>query len=332
MSRKLGTVALLIGAFLLVLAAASKFYMYDRLAVVPDNTVTTSISATAPGDDAEYLDIGAGPAVVNGPLQSTRIVEGDVKLSEEASKDLDRDVAVWKTFSCTAPPSFDCGSGETPLSATSDIVAFDANTGEVVDWDQSRSESGGNKVRGSFQGQYFKFPFDTQKKTYQFWDGTLKEATPAVYKGQSKVNGLDVYEFEQVIEPTKTGTIAVPGELLGVDDKPTVVADRIYSNTRSFKVEPVTGVIIVGGETQDGYLELDGERVLTTTSASLQYTDENTANTVDEYKGKASLLKAVQTTFPLVGGIVGILLLVLGFVMVMRQGRREEARGEHYDA
>ena len=233
MAKKLGLGALFLGVFLLVLAVLSKYYMYDRLAVVPDNTQTTSISATPPGQDAEYLDIGAGPAVVDGPLQSTRVVVGDVKLSEEASKELDRDVAVWKTFSCTAPPSFDCGSGETPLSAhLRPRRVRSRNTGETVDWDQTRSETGGNKVRGAFKGQYFKFPFDTQKKTYQFWDGTLKEATPAVYKGQSKVNGLDVYEFEQVIEPTKTGTIAVPGELLGVDDKPTVVADRIYSNTR----------------------------------------------------------------------------------------------------
>ena len=38
MSKKLGTVALFLGAFLLALAALSKFYMYDRLAVVPLNT------------------------------------------------------------------------------------------------------------------------------------------------------------------------------------------------------------------------------------------------------------------------------------------------------
>lgn len=325
MGSKLAKASLVLGAFVLILAVFSKYYMYDRLAVVPDNTQTTSISATAPGNDAEYLDLGAGPAVVTGPLKSTRIVTGDVKLSKEASKELNRDVAVWKTFSCTAPADFDCGSGETPLSATTDLVAFDANTGEAVDWDQTRTETGGTIVRGPFQGQYFKFPFDTQKKTYQFWDGTLKTATPAVYKGEAKVNGLDVYEFEQVIEPTKTGTIAVPGSLVGVDDKPTVVADRIYSNVRSFMVEPVTGVIIVGGESQDGYLELDGQRVLTTTAATLEYTEANTAATVDEYKGKASLLSAVKTTFPIVGGLIGLLLLGAGFVM----GRSRPENGSH---
>jgi hypothetical protein len=318
-----GNIALVLGAFLLVLAVASRFYMYDRLAVVPDNTQTTSISATAPGDDAEYLDVAAGPAVVEGPLQSTRVINGNVKLSEEASDDLGRDIAVWDTYSCTDTPDFDCGSGETPLSGTTDRVAFDATTGETVDWSGTRTESGGNKSRGSFQGLYFKFPFDTQKKDYEFWDGTLKRATPAVYVGEGEIDGLDVLEFEQVIEPTKTGTIAIPGSLID-EDESTVVADRIYSNKRTFKVEPVTGVIIVGGESQDSYLELDGERVLTTTQATLQYTDENTADTVDEYSGTSALLAAVHTTFPIVGGIVGLLLIVAG--LLMRRGRADRDR------
>lgn len=325
MGKKLGTVALFLGAFLLALAALSKFYMYDQLAVVPQNTKTTSISATAPGADAEYLDIAAGLKVTNGPLKSTRIVVGNVKESKQASKDLGRDIAVWDTFSCTDKPEFDCGSGDTPLSGTTDKVAFDRNTGETVNWDGARTESGGVKTRGSFAGHYFKFPFDTQKKTYKFWDGTLREATDAKYVGEGTVKGLKVYKFTQTIEPTKTGTLAVPGTLVGVTDKPTVVADRFYSNVRSFSVEPVTGVIIVGGESQDGYLALDGERKLTTTKAVLQYTDKNTADTVDTYKSKATLLSAVKTTVPLVAGILGILLLAIG--VWTRRGGQAEAAG-----
>lgn len=322
MGKKLGLVALVLGAFLVVLAGLSTFYMYDRLAVVPDNNQTTSISQTAPGEDAEYLDVGAegGPAVVTGPLKSTRIVQGNVELSEEASEDTGRDIAVWDTFTCTDTPDFDCGSGETPLSSTRDTVAFDAHDGETVDWAKTRTESGGTKTRGAFKGLYFKFPFGTEKKTYQFWDGTLKQAAPATFKGETTIKGLDVYEFEQVIEPTKTGTIAVPGSLIG-EDRPTVVADRIYSNTRTFLVEPVTGVIIRGGESQDSYLELAGERKITTTQATLGYTDAYVQETVDEYSGKATLLKAVKTTFPLVGGIVGLVLIVLGAVALVR-GRR----------
>ena len=317
MGKKFGAVALFLGAFLLALAALSKFYMYDRLAVVPQNNVTTSISATADGADAEYLDAAAGLAVVTGPLKSTRVVTGNVELSKEASEELDSDIAVWDTFSCTDKPDFDCGSGDTPLSGTTDRVAFDRTTGESESWDKTSSDSGGIKTRGAFDGLYFKFPFNTQKKEYKFWDGTVKAATTAEYKGEGEVKGLKVYKFEQVIEPTRTKGTAVPGSLLGIDE-PTVVADQMYSNVRTFSVEPETGVIIVGGESQDSYLAVDGERKLTTTKATLVYTDENTQNTVDDYKGKATALKAVRTTGPLGGTIIGLLLLALGAFSMLR--------------
>ncbi len=73
-SRKLGTVALFLGVFLLAVAALSKFYMYDQLAVVPLNQDTTSISETAPGADAEYLDAAAGLKITNGPLKNVKVV------------------------------------------------------------------------------------------------------------------------------------------------------------------------------------------------------------------------------------------------------------------
>ena len=317
MGKKLGIVAIALGAFVLVFAVLSKFYMYDRLAVVPLDQETTSISATEEGADGTILDIPGGLVEKQTPLKSTRTVQGDVEMSKEASDELDRDVAVWKTFTCTDTPDFDCGSGETPLSSTYDIVAFDRHTGEAVSWDGTRTESNGTTVRGAFEGQYFKFPFDTKKKDYKFWDGTIKQATTAKFVEEDEIEGMTVYRFEQVIEPTKTGTIQVPGDLAGVD-KPTVTADRVYSNTRILNVEPTTGVIIRGGETQDGWLEYEGERIATTTEASLQYTDDNVKDTVAEYESKVTLLSAIQTWIPLVGLVLGLVLIAVGVLLVLR--------------
>ncbi|MCL8250271.1 DUF3068 domain-containing protein [Aeromicrobium fastidiosum] len=326
MGKKLGTVALFLGAFVLALAVLSKFYMYDRLAVVPLNTETTSISETAPGQDGTYLDIAGGLRVAEAPLKSTRIVSGDVEASKKASDELGKDVAVWDTYVCTAPAAFDCSSGETPLSASDETVAFDRQTGEVVAWEGNTSSSDGETEKDfPFKGQYFKFPFDTQKKTYQFWDGTLNKATPATYDGEGTVDGLKVLKFKQTIAPVKTGTIDVPGSLVGRPDEGTVTADRIYSNVRTFSVEPVTGVIVVGGEAQDGYLELDGERVLTTTKATLQYTESNTKDTVDEYKPKATLLTAVKTYVPIGGAVLGIVLIGVG-LLARRSGNAAGTR------
>ncbi len=312
MLKKSGTVALALGAFLLALAALSKFYMYDQLAVAPLNTVSTSISATASNADADYLDAAAGLKPATGPLKSTRIVVGDVKASKQASKDLGKKIAVYKTYSCTDIPTFDCTQGSTPLSGTDDTVAFDRTTGEAVSWKGTKHAADGKTTQPyDFQGLYFKFPFDTQKKTYQFWDDTLAEATDAKYVGEGTVKGLKVYKFTQTIAPTSTGTIDVPGSLVG-SDQGTVNAEQMYSNVRSFSVEPTTGVIIVGGEAQDSWLAVDGVRKVTTTKATLVYTDANTSHVVDEYKSKATLLGAVKTGVPLYGGILGLLLLIVG--------------------
>lgn len=311
-STKLGTVALFLGAFILVLAALSKFYMYDRLAVVPLNQDTTSISQTSPGADAEYLDAAAGLKITNGPLKNVKIVRGDVDASKKASDELGKDVAVWNIYDATDTPDFDFASGETALSATDDTVAFDRNTGEAVTWKGTQSTSDGETIEpGDFKGLYFKFPFNSQKKTYQYWDGTLREATAAKYIGEGKIKGLKVYKYRQTIEPIKTGTIDVPGDLVGSDED-TVTADRIYSSVTNYDVEPVTGVVIKGETAQDSFLELDGERVLTTTQATLGYTDQNIADTVDEYKGKAKLLSAVKTGIPVGGLIAGLILIAAG--------------------
>ena len=325
MGKKFGTVALFLGAFLLALAALSKFYMYDNLAVVPQNTTTVNSSSTQPGADAEYLDVAAGLKSTTGPLKNTKVLTGNVKLSEQASKDLNADIAVWDYINCTAPPTFDCGSGETPLSLNVDRVAFDRNTGETVKWEGTKSESGGEtKSPADFEGLYFKFPFDTQKKTYQFWDDTLLKATDAKYVGEGTVKGLKVYKFERVIPPTPDGTIDVPGDLVGSDEA-TVMADQVYSSTSYYSVEPVTGVIIVGRTAQDSYLEVDGVRKLTTTKADLSYSDKTIQDTVDTYKSKATLLSAVKTTVPIGGGILGILLIALG--LWTRRGGSDETAG-----
>lgn len=310
---------------MLALAALSKFYMYDQLAVVPTNNQSTSISGTPAGEDAEYIDIAAGLKITTGPLKSTRIVTGDVKASKQASKDLNRDIAVWNTYKCTAPPEFDCGSSETPLSAVNSIVAFDRNTGETVNWKGTKNETSGETTSpAGFKGLYYKFPFDTQKKTYKFWDDGLGTATAAKYVGEGKVKGLKVYKFKQTIEPTKTGTIDVPGDLVGSKEA-TVTADRMYVNVRSFSVEPVTGVILIGAEEQDAYLAVAGERKATATKAHLVYTDQNTTDVVDKYKPKAKLLSAVKTTVPVGGAVLGLLLI--GFGLWTKRGAKNKTPG-----
>ncbi|WP_370619334.1 DUF3068 domain-containing protein [Mumia sp. Pv 4-285] len=327
MGKKTGFAAVIIGAFLLVLAVLAKTYAYDELAVVPLDQDTTTVSKTMPGEDATYLNVAAagGPAIETGPLESRRKVVGQVEASKDASDELDENLAVWETFSYTAPPGT---PAEEALSGTRDVVPFERTTGETVRWQGAETESNEIVISPfSFYGNYFKFPFNTQKDSVDFWDGSLKKAMPAEYESTEEIEGLEVYKFVQTIEPTKIAEQPVPGTLVGMPEESTVVADRMYANTRTLWVEPETGVIIKGQEEQLATLDVEGEPKATITEATLGYDDETVKATVDEYKGKATALGLVRTTVPLVGGILGGLLVLGGAVLLLRS-RKGGAGGD----
>src|SRR5205085_1591727 len=82
---------------------------------------------------------------------------------------------------------------------------------------------------------------------YAWWDPTSKQAPPAKFVSEEKVQGLTTYKFLQVIEPTQIQVQAVPGSLVG-ETAATVQAPVFYSTTRTIWVEPKTGVIVKGNE------------------------------------------------------------------------------------
>lgn len=326
MIKRWGTVALLLGVVLLALAALSKFYLHDRLAVAPLDQDSTSVATTPAGSDAEYVDAAAGLALVKGPLKNVKVVLGDVDAGKRASKDLGKDIAVWHIKDSTDKPTFDFSSSETALSATEDTVAFDRHTGLAVSWKGTKSSFAGKTVKpGDFEGLYFKFPFGSDKKTYPFWDGTLRKATPATYVGEGKVQGMKVYTYRQTIAPVSIGTIDLPGALVG-SAKATVPADQIYSSISDYSVDPVTGVILDGQTAQDSYLELNGQRVLTTTKATIAYTDADVTQNVKDFKTRSTLLAALDTTIPLAGLVIGVLLIGAG--LLTRRSRRMADKDE----
>lgn len=328
--KKLGVVLAGVGTFLIVLALLSRFYAYDRLAVVPIDQESVSYSA---GDDATIFSIVQGEEITT-DLLSTVKVAGDVEASEEASEELDRDVAVWEKTTTTNPPGAEITEEEPPLSFSHDYVAFDRHTGEVVEWEGNFLSSSvdpdtGEEIRDfdtEIDGLYFKFPFDVEKKNYPWWDGTLKEGVELEYQGTEEIEGLSVYKYMQSIEPTDVGDIDAPASLFGIDEEGDVTLDRIYENVRTLWIEPTTGVIIKSQEEQNVTAEYDGETVATLTDVVSTFDEETISNNVDEYGSKATQLKAVRTWVPIGGGVLGILLLVAGILLVVR-GNRDARRG-----
>ena len=141
MRRFLGPVLLGVGVFLVVLAGLLKFFVADRVIVTP---IDQYAQTTSPGPGS-FLD-PATLQVRSGDLVAVRTLKGDVK------------AVVLST-----------GDGQF-IRATVDRVATDRRTGEAVNCCGEAVDSEPTR----HTGLSYKFPFDTQKQDYQFWDPNAK--------------------------------------------------------------------------------------------------------------------------------------------------------------
>lgn len=300
MRRIIGLVVLGLGVFLLVLAPMLKWYAAPRLLLAPLDQYSTTVSEAS---DVTYLDIAALEVRTGREFVATRTVRGDVEAS-------DADTAVWDVFVKIVDPEKP-GEGEDQLvSATTDRVAFDRSTSEA-------ENCCGENLNGEpteHQGIEYKFPFGTQKETYQYFDTSIAAATDMVFVQESELEGLAVYEFEQVIEPTKIAELDVPGDLVGSDEA-TLTVDRYYSNTRHVWVEPTTGVIVKGAEHQISTLRDGDEELLTITDAPLEFNEATVTAQAETAKENKSLADLVTTTGPIGAAVLGLVLLVAGVLL-----------------
>ncbi|SDU75196.1 DUF3068 domain-containing protein [Jiangella alkaliphila] len=314
MRRSIGLVLVGLGVLMLVLAPLSRWYAYPRLAVV-SNDVAERVST---GTDVTVLDLGA---VVRQEGEVERVTDiRNVRRIIPDQGDSTGDTAVWDTSVTT----FDeLGAGATPeenvLSYYEERVAFDRHTAEAVDgYDQYYTPTGEPADRDDVEheGYYFKLPFGTEQRSYPFWDSTIQDTRPMEFQSETTLEGLPVYVFEQVVEPTPVSALEIPGALFGAAGS--IVADRIYSNTRTIWVEPHTGAIIKGQEVQDSYLDFEGTRGPTIVQGTLAYTDDQVAANVDEFASSADRLALVRDTVPIAAAAGGLLFVIVGLLLARR--------------
>src|SRR3954452_23133976 len=230
MRGRWGPILVGVGAFLVVVGVLIRFYVYPQLAVAPIDQESTSKLV---GPDATVFDVGSLKE-----LQTDLTTNAKTVADIPASKDAGDNVRVWVTSSSTVDSSGNV------LSRDVDRVAFDAYTAEAINCCGEYYETTeGDRTPVEHKGLLFKFPFRTEKKTYDFWDSTLLQAVPIMYTGTEEVEGYETYVFKQTIGPTQVDTLEVPASVLGEPGKGNLQAESMYSNTRTLWVEPKTGVI-----------------------------------------------------------------------------------------
>ncbi len=78
-------------------------------------------------------------------------------------------------------------------------------------------------------------------------------------------------------------------------------------------------MIIRGQEDQLSVAEYQGEEVATLTDVTIGYNPDTISENVDTYSALATQLKVIRIWVPLVGGILGLLLLAVGLVILRKR-------------
>jgi Porin PorA len=309
MRRIVGLVMIALGTALVGMAVALPSYVYPRLTKLPNDPNATIIAK------------GDGVTVLKVRRQKTEPVTDTVYVTRYVTKDSNTQnrpkppdgVAQWRLgFTATLKtPTGDL------LNAYLEGYTFDKVSAEpkscCSDYVKVNPDDAGVPIR--HEGLGLKFPFDTQKQTYQFWDLQLRRAQAMNYVGTEELFGLQTYKFVQEIKDQTVGSQAWPGSLFN-DPAPSVTADEVYSTVRTLWVEPITGAIIKGSEKLDWRYVYQGTTV-PRTIGTLTYTDATVKAQVDLYTSPASQLKFFRSTAPLVCWILGPLLVLAGIALLL---------------
>jgi Porin PorA len=306
MARRVGFVLVFVGLFLLFFGLFERFYAYPRLKKAPLDQYSSPV-ATGTGT---YFNRSPDKLaeVTGAQLMNKRIVRGDVAAGTD-------EVAVWDSFNSTIDTA-----DQGVITATQERIALDRVTAQSV-------QCCGENPR--HQGLTLKFPFDTEKATYQFWDGPAQRALPAAFTRTETLNGVDVYRFEQRIGPLDVGDQEIPGSLAGDPDTPSVQTNIVYTNLKTLWVEPTTGIIVKAQQDATQVLETPGgEQVLTLIDAVLTYDEATVEQNADDAASGANRLRLLGTILPVAALLLGLISVAAGLVLLRSPEGRRVARGE----
>jgi hypothetical protein len=287
--KVLGPVLLAVGGFLIALAVLAKFYASDAVRVTPLNIDAVQVLT---GEAA----IGSEPVV---PVQATNTTLADSEKS-------DSDVVVFHNSTCLVKVigvTPGCVASDDPenrlVSVTEDTFATSRKTGLSVN-DSKYLPAGATEHKGLVN----KFPFDTKKQTYPYWDALVGNTFDAKYDGTDKVDGVDTYKFK-----------------VDITDAPAEVTDGVqgkYSSQRTIWVEPVTGSILKQTEKQQRVAN-DGSNVI---DLSIDMDLPSSKQMADEAKTNLRLLSLVGTWLPIGGLLVGLVTLLGGLALAVGDRRK----------
>jgi hypothetical protein len=301
--RAIGLGLLGLGAFALVAALMVWLFLAPTMVRLP---LDQKADVTVTDQNATYLDRKVLEET-QGPVTAHLKVEGD-----PAAGDASDDVAVWHSGTTITD-----GEGELITEPSEIVNCLDRRTAEAVACDEAS---------GDIEGLTLTFPFDTQKRDYEVWNGNAGEAVTARYTGEDEVNGVSVHQFEQSVPETVIDQIEVPGSLAGSDSAGMVTADVVYSSERVILVEPTSGKIVSSVEHPVTVLQgPDGSRGITVLDATLGPDEAALETAAQEAGDTRDEIRLISAVLPWSLAGLGVVLLLVGLALFLRS----RARGAH---
>ena len=307
MRRAVAVVLIGLGVFFLVVAPLMRTWVSSSLMKTPLTYYSKTVNVA---EGATYFNIEDLEPVENATLEAHSTIRADVASSTD-------DIVVWDQF--TWLEDADTGFA---VNAGSRRAGHDRVTGEAVDCCDAMVDEESTPQ----SGQLWKFPFFTEQRDYDFFETTVEEVVPMRFQGVEAVNGVEVYRFEQVVDGEAVGERTLPRSVAGLEGDGDVTGDEVFSITRTYWVEPVTGSPLKISEDQNRVVVVDGQEVLTLLDAELVFDEASVRQAVENSEQGRTVLPLLRTTLPLAALITGGGLLGIGAVLYAT-GRPGTARG-----
>jgi len=325
MKRVFGSIILGLGVFLLVLAPMLMFYVAPKLAVAPldVDSVTTGtgvmVKKLNPAKISDFPNIYD----TNIPIKSTRYTRGDVQASEQEQAKKDN-VAIYDTFSRIN----ESGGAQTLLTASTSRYAFNRVNSQLVNCCGANVADQTVNFTGTMP---LKFPFNVQKTTQNVWDDTLGTTIPYEFVGEEQLFGHTVYKFQAKVPPTQVAGdkpfISLPAKTLGQPGAGDIDLYQYQAYDNILLAVPATGELQGGGSHSTATLRVKGSDKDIATVFDADVKGDSTKASVDKAFETADMLTLIKGTVPLVSAILGIILIIVGFLMVRRPKAAAGAAG-----
>ena len=314
--RRVGLVLAGLGACLIVFAVLMATWVSNQVIKFSLNQYA-SVSLT--GDNASYFSAAKLTEMTGVNMEVTDTIKGNAAAGSDST-------AVWDRFTYVYDQS-----NRAPVQTMTRTMAFDRRTALLTNCCGSNVNGDSSIQQRGYVG--IVLPIGTQKQTYDVFDVNLNRPVPFHYVGTANVSGTEAYRFVGTVSPIQNGTQTVPGSLVNMSQA-SVTLPQYYESQVTYWIDPITGALL--NVTQNEKLTLrdpSGTRqVLLLFDANLAATPDSVDGLVAIDNSKLTQIGFVRTLLPLVTGIAGLVLLIVGIILVRRPREDVEAGASTADS